>query len=237
MVTPPFRAMLLACLPLSGLLSTHTAAAAAESGPPMACQPGSDSGKLPFCDADKTTDERVADLVARIDDADKPGLLTARAIQALPKVDVPGCKDSFGLFFFNHYSLCISVSLALCLWLCLWLCVSLYMSLCICLSVGLSSSLSCSLSLSLFILPRAAPDHAVCMRTHPCSSGPRLITRVYPAQPSPSPVASFWRPRLAYIAQTTGAPTASRASKTARTKSPAAASAPSAPPTLPIRQT
>jgi len=58
----------------------------------MACQLGSSSEGLPFCDVSKSTEARVADLVARIDDADKPGLLTAREIQALPAVDVPGCE-------------------------------------------------------------------------------------------------------------------------------------------------
>ncbi len=44
----------------------------------------------PFCDTSKSIDVRAADLVARIQDADKPGLLTARANKALPYLGVPG---------------------------------------------------------------------------------------------------------------------------------------------------
>jgi hypothetical protein len=43
----------------------------------------------PFCNTSKSIAERAADLVARIHDADKPGLLTARALQALPYLGVP----------------------------------------------------------------------------------------------------------------------------------------------------
>jgi hypothetical protein len=43
-----------------------------------ACQRGSATAGLPFCDASLSLDARVADLVARISDADKPLVLTAR---------------------------------------------------------------------------------------------------------------------------------------------------------------
>eukprot|EP00040_Diaphanoeca_grandis_P032978 m.200909 g.200909 ORF g.200909 m.200909 type:complete len:864 (-) comp32782_c0_seq1:202-2793(-) len=59
------------------------------SKPNMACQPGRNSS-YPFCNSMLSTAVRVADLVKRVADTDKPNLLTARQIQALPDLDVPG---------------------------------------------------------------------------------------------------------------------------------------------------
>lgn len=60
-----------------------------------ACVPGGGYDHFPFCDVSLPIDDRVKDLVSRIDDADKPNLLTARGHlknrgrQALPKLGVP----------------------------------------------------------------------------------------------------------------------------------------------------
>ena len=56
--------------------------------PPRACSGGNYS-HYPFCDTKLSVNERVADLVSRINDNDKPALLTARAVQDLPYVGVP----------------------------------------------------------------------------------------------------------------------------------------------------
>eukprot|EP00937_MAST-01D_sp_MAST-1D-sp2_P002954 g2954.t1 len=60
----------------------------------FACRPPHDG--YPFCNASLPVDERVRDLIARIDDKDKPNLLTARGLgghgdhmQALPELGVP----------------------------------------------------------------------------------------------------------------------------------------------------
>ena len=62
---------------------------------PYACQKGFDH--FPFCDISLPVEQRVADLVARINDTDKPNLLTARGLgghgdkmQAIPELGVPG---------------------------------------------------------------------------------------------------------------------------------------------------
>ena len=82
--------------------STPSSSSSSSDGPPtpapgphfgdvrdrMGCQlPG--HTHYPFCDTSKTIAERAADLVARIHDADKPALLTARANRALPYLGVP----------------------------------------------------------------------------------------------------------------------------------------------------
>ena len=60
----------------------------------FACMPPHD--KLPFCDTSLSVEERVNDLVARVNDSDKANLLTARGLggngqhmQALPSLGVP----------------------------------------------------------------------------------------------------------------------------------------------------
>eukprot|EP01044_Picomonas_judraskeda_P000754 COSAG03_NODE_36_length_17658_cov_56.766900_11_plen_201_part_00 len=47
-----------------------------------ACQPGDPTAALPFCDASLDLDVRVADLVRRISNHDKPLVLTAREMAA-----------------------------------------------------------------------------------------------------------------------------------------------------------
>eukprot|EP00039_Didymoeca_costata_P012075 m.172797 g.172797 ORF g.172797 m.172797 type:complete len:176 (+) comp15376_c0_seq12:49-576(+) len=54
---------------------------------PPACQ--GKFASFPFCDTTKSTEERVADLVSRIKDEDKPGLLTARNMTTLPYLGIP----------------------------------------------------------------------------------------------------------------------------------------------------
>jgi beta-glucosidase len=60
-----------------------------------ACVPGSGFDKFRFCNASLSVDQRVADLVSRISDEQKPNLLTARGHltnrgrEALPKLGVP----------------------------------------------------------------------------------------------------------------------------------------------------
>ena len=54
----------------------------------LACQPPHDS--FPFCDTKMSVPDRIRDLISRIDDADKPSLLTARsANSSLPDLGVP----------------------------------------------------------------------------------------------------------------------------------------------------
>ena len=60
-----------------------------------ACVPGGGFDHFPFCNTSMAIDERVMDLVKRIDDSAKPNLLTARGHlrnqgrEALPKLGVP----------------------------------------------------------------------------------------------------------------------------------------------------
>lgn len=55
----------------------------------LACQPPHDS--FPFCDTTLAVSDRIRDLISRIDDADKPSLLTARSKNSsLPALGVPG---------------------------------------------------------------------------------------------------------------------------------------------------
>eukprot|EP00038_Savillea_parva_P000253 m.95117 g.95117 ORF g.95117 m.95117 type:complete len:954 (-) comp10088_c0_seq1:7-2868(-) len=61
---------------------------------PFACRPPHDT--FPFCDTSMPVHQRVLDLIGRINDTDKPNLLTARghggdgsALQALPALGVP----------------------------------------------------------------------------------------------------------------------------------------------------
>ena len=60
---------------------------------PFVCLPPHD--KLPFCDRSLSVHDRVLDLVSRINDTDKPNLLTARGggspkkMQAIPALGVP----------------------------------------------------------------------------------------------------------------------------------------------------
>ena len=60
-----------------------------------ACVPGKGFDHFPFCNTSLSIDQRVTDLIGRIDDTDKPNLLTARGHlknrgrQALPKLGVP----------------------------------------------------------------------------------------------------------------------------------------------------
>ena len=64
----------------------------------LACQlPGHTA--YPFCDTTKPIEARVADLIQRINDTDKPGLLTARAVAPLPYLGVPGygCRGRAGV--------------------------------------------------------------------------------------------------------------------------------------------
>ena len=49
-----------------------------------ACQPGCASAALPFCDPSLDVEVRVADLVKRISNTDKPLLLTAREEASAP---------------------------------------------------------------------------------------------------------------------------------------------------------
>ena len=62
-------------------------AAPAASASMLACLPPHDH--YPFCDASLSVPARISDLVSRINDTDKPGLLTARGLQALPALGVP----------------------------------------------------------------------------------------------------------------------------------------------------
>ena len=43
----------------------------------------------PFCNSSLPTKDRVADLIPRIPNELKPGLLTARAVVAIPSIGVP----------------------------------------------------------------------------------------------------------------------------------------------------
>ena len=61
--------------------------AAPSHGGPLACRPPHHT--FPFCDTALSVPDRIRDLVARINDTDKPGLLTARGLQALPALGVP----------------------------------------------------------------------------------------------------------------------------------------------------
>jgi hypothetical protein len=60
-----------------------------------ACVPGEGFDHYPFCNTSLSIDQRVADLVKRIDDEAKPNLLTARGHlghrgrQAIPELGVP----------------------------------------------------------------------------------------------------------------------------------------------------
>ena len=60
-----------------------------------ACVPGKGFDHFPFCNRSLSIDERVKDLIKRIDDDAKPNLLTARGHlrnqgrEALPKIGVP----------------------------------------------------------------------------------------------------------------------------------------------------
>jgi hypothetical protein len=61
---------------------------------PFGCLPPHD--KLPFCDSSLSVHERVLDLVSRVNDSDKPNLLTARGkggggthMQSIPALGVP----------------------------------------------------------------------------------------------------------------------------------------------------
>jgi hypothetical protein len=62
----------------------------------FACLPGRPGADLPFCDMKLAVEDRVKDLISRINDTDKPNLLTARGkggngahMQALPALGVP----------------------------------------------------------------------------------------------------------------------------------------------------
>ena len=44
---------------------------------------------FPFCNTTLNIESRIHDLIGRIKDADKPGLLTARGLQAVPYLGVP----------------------------------------------------------------------------------------------------------------------------------------------------
>jgi beta-D-xylosidase 4 len=72
---------------VSGFGHNHSTS---KPGPKMACQRGSAGADLPFCDSAQPISVRVADLVSRINDTDKPDLLTARASKAIPELGVPG---------------------------------------------------------------------------------------------------------------------------------------------------
>lgn len=61
-----------------------------------ACVPGGGKDHFPFCNTSLSLDDRVRDLVARIPDAIKPNLLTARGYgrsvgteQAIPDLGIP----------------------------------------------------------------------------------------------------------------------------------------------------
>lgn len=77
---------------VSGLRSTPV-----PPPPPLvACIKGGNGSSLPFCDASLPMEQRVADLVKRINVEDKANLLTARGhggdgshLQALPELGVP----------------------------------------------------------------------------------------------------------------------------------------------------
>eukprot|EP01052_Picozoa_sp_SAG31_P028825 SAG31_NODE_2815_length_5045_cov_3.196522_4_plen_299_part_00 len=66
----------------------------------MGCQLPNHTHYL-FCDTSKSIPERAADLVARIHDADKPGLLTARANKALPYLGASYPLNFFFLICFD----------------------------------------------------------------------------------------------------------------------------------------
>ena len=68
----------------------------------LACQPPHDT--YPFCDASLSLPDRVRDLIGRINDTDKPGLLTARGGVGLPYLGIPA------------YYWCARAACTQCLW-------------------------------------------------------------------------------------------------------------------------
>jgi xylan 1,4-beta-xylosidase len=77
--------LLLPMLPM--LLLAGLSKTAAQPGVPACAAPPHDA--YPFCNTSLPLEARVRDLVARVHDADKPGLLTARHHQALSYLGVP----------------------------------------------------------------------------------------------------------------------------------------------------
>lgn len=84
----------------------------------LACLPPHDA--YPFCDTTLAVEARVADLVKRINDSDKPNLLTARGtggsgkyVQAIPALGVPGYYCGLGAD--RTFPRCASALLA-CAW-------------------------------------------------------------------------------------------------------------------------
>jgi hypothetical protein len=75
--------------------------------PLLACQPPHHT--YPFCDTSLSVPDRINDLIGRINDTDKPGLLTARAAVALPYLGVPAyywCALLAAVDSLLHHAIC-----------------------------------------------------------------------------------------------------------------------------------